>query len=59
MLFKRLQTIQRENQVKYGQIKAVNFTIVLLKKWLKDNDIEIYLTHNKGKPIVAEDFLEL
>ena len=35
----------------------MNFTIVLLKKWLKYNDIEMYLTHNKGKSIVAERFL--
>ena len=27
------------------------------KKWLKDNDIEMYLTHNEGKSIVAERFI--
>ena len=26
------------------------------KKWLKDNDIEIYSTHNEGKSVVAERF---
>ena len=25
-----------------------------LKKWLKDNDIKMYLTHNEGKSVVAE-----
>ena len=30
----------------------MNFITVL--KWLKDNDIDIYSTHNKGKSIVAE-----
>ena len=25
-----------------------------IKKWLKDNDIEMYLIHNKGKSVVAE-----
>ena len=35
-------------------------TIVLLKKWLKDNDIEMYLTLNEGKPVVLlKDLLEL
>ena len=48
--------IQRENQIKYGQIKAVNFTIVF-QKWLKDNGIKMYSTHNVGKPVVAERFM--
>ena len=26
-------------------------------KWLKDNDIEMYSTHNKGKSVVAERFI--
>ena len=26
-------------------------------KWLKDNDIEIYLTHNEGKSVVAERYI--
>ena len=28
-----------------------------LKKWLKDNDIEMYSVHNEGKSIVAERFI--
>ena len=27
------------------------------KKWLKDNDIEMYSIHNIGKPVVAERFI--
>ena len=27
------------------------------KNWLKDNDIEIYSTHNEGKSVVAERFI--
>ena len=27
------------------------------KKWLRDNDIEIYLIHNEGKSVVAERFI--
>ena len=53
MLFNRFQIIQLENQIKCGQIKAVNFTIVLSKNGY---DIEMYSTHNKGKSVVAERF---
>ena len=35
----------------------MNFTIILFKKWLKNNDIEIYLIHNEGKSVVAERFI--
>ena len=28
-----------------------------VKKWLKDNDIEMHLIHNKGKSVVAERFI--
>ena len=28
------------------------------KKWLKDNDIEMYLIHNEGKSVVAERFIK-
>ena len=27
------------------------------KKWLKDNDIDMYSIHNKGKSVVAERFI--
>ena len=27
------------------------------KKWLQDNDIEMYSIHNEGKPVVAERFI--
>ena len=27
------------------------------KKWLKDNDIEMYLIHNEGKSVVADIFI--
>ena len=36
----------------------MNFTIVFFKKWLKDNDEEMYLTHNEGKSVVAERFIK-
>ena len=28
-----------------------------LKKWLKDNNIEMYSTHNEGMSVVAERFI--
>ena len=34
----------------------MNFTIILFKKWLKDNDIEMYLINSEGKSVVAERF---
>ena len=29
------------------------------KKWVKDNDIEMYSIHNKGKSVVAERFIRI
>ena len=29
-----------------------------LKKFLKENDIEVYSTHNEGKSVVAERFIK-
>ena len=46
-----------ENQIKYGLTKEVNFTIIIFKKWLKDNDIEMYSIHNEGKSVVVERFI--
>ena len=28
-----------------------------MKSWLKDNDIEMYSTHNEGKSVAAERFI--
>ena len=37
--------------------KGVEFYNSSFKKWLKDNDIEMYLIHNEGKYVVAERFI--
>ena len=29
-----------------------------MKFWLQDNNIEVYLTHNQGKFVLAERFLK-
>ena len=36
----------------------MNFTIILLKKWLKDNDVEMYSIYNKVKSVVAKRFIK-
>ena len=38
-------------------IKEVNFYNNSFKKWLKDNDIEMYSIQSEGKSVVAERFL--
>ena len=37
--------------------KGSNFYNNYFKKWLKDNDIEMYSIHNEGKSVVAERFI--
>ena len=37
-------------------IKVVNFTIKLLKRFFRINNIEMYSTYIEGKPVVAERF---
>ena len=46
--------LKHANLIKYGLIKEVNLTIIIFKKWLKDNDIEMYSIHNEGKSVVVE-----
>ena len=37
--------------------KGSEFFNSSFKKWLKDNDIEMYLIHNEVKSVVAERFI--
>ena len=37
--------------------KGSEFYNISFKKWLKDNDIEMYSIHNKRKSVVAERFI--
>ena len=39
--------------------KGIEFYNNPFKKWLKDNNIEIYSIHNEGNSVVAKDSLEL
>ena len=38
-------------------IKSSEFYNSSFKKWLKDNDIEMYSTNNEGKSVIAERFI--
>ena len=49
--------IQRENQIKNGLIKEVNFTNRSMKSWLDKNGIEMYSAHNEGKSAAAQKFI--
>ena len=39
--------------------KGSEFYNAYLKKWLRDNDIVMYSTHNEGKSVVAERFINV
>ena len=54
------QKILKESNRKPNKIwvdKGSEFYNNSFKKWLKDNDIEMYSTHNEGKSVVAERFI--
>ena len=54
------QIILKESKRKPNKIwvdKGSEFYNNSFKKWLKDNDIEMYSTNNEGKSVVAERFI--
>ena len=54
------QTVLKESNKKPNKIwvdKGSEFYNNSFKKWLKDNDIEMYSTNNEGKSVVAERFI--
>ena len=54
------QKILQESDRKPNQIwvhKGSEFYNSSFKKWLKDNDIEMYSIHNDGKSVIAESFI--
>ena len=54
------QSILKESNRKPNKIwvdKGSEFYNASFKKWLQDNDIVMYLTHNEGKSVVAERFI--
>ena len=55
------QSILKQSNRKPNKIwvhKGSEFYNASFKKWLQDNDIVIYSTHNEGKSVVAERFIE-
>ena len=58
MHFKRPYINQTVNQIKYGQIKTVNFRIGQLNHSRKKNDKQMYSTHYEVKS-VAERFVTI
>ena len=54
------QKILKQSNRKPNKIwvdKSSEFLSSSMKSWLQKNDIEIYSTHNEGKPVVAERFI--
>ena len=54
------QIILKESKRKPNKIwvdKGSEFYNISFKKWLKDNDIEMYSTNNEGKSVIAEIFI--
>ena len=54
------QILLKESNCKLNEIwadKGSGFYNNYFKKWLKDNDIEMYSIHNEGKSVVAERFI--
>ena len=51
----KLNSMRKPNKIWVD--KGSEFYNSSFKKWLKDNDIEMYSTHNEGKSVVAERFI--
>ena len=54
------QSILKQSNRKPNKIcvdKGSEFYNTSFKKWLQDNDIVMYSTHNEGKSVVAERFI--
>ena len=57
---KAFQIILKQSNRKPNKIwvdKGSEFYNAYFKKWLRDNDIVMYSTHNEGKSVVAERFI--
>ena len=59
-IVKAFQIILKQSNRKPNKIwvdKGSEFCNAFLKKWLRDNDIVMYSTHNEGKSVAAERFI--
>ena len=55
--FQKILDKSRRKPSKIWVDKGSEFYNNSFKKWLKDNDIEMYSIHNEGKSVVAERFI--
>ena len=51
------QSNSRRKPMKIWVDKGSEFYNASFKKWLQDNDIDMYSTNNEGKSVVAERFI--
>ena len=59
-IFNAFQKVLNDSTRRQNKIwvdKGSKFYNNSFKKWLKDNDIEMYSTNNEGKSVVAEKFI--
>ena len=59
-IFNAFQKILKQSDRKPNKIwvdQGSEFYNNVFKKWLKDNDISMYSTHNEGKSVFAERFI--
>ena len=60
-IVKAFQSILKQSNRKPNKIwvdKGSEFYNAYFKKWLRDNNIVVYSTHNEGKSVVAERFIK-
>ena len=60
-IVKAFQSILKQSNEKPNKIwvnKGSEFYNTYFKKWLRDNDIVMYSTHNEGKSVVTERFIK-
>ena len=61
-IVKAFQSILKQSNRKPNKIwvdKGSEFYNAYFKKWLRDNDVIMYSTHNEGKSVVAERFIRM
>ena len=57
MHFKKILDSSKRKPNKIWVDQGSQFYNNSFKKWLKDNNIEMYSAHNEGKSVVAERFI--
>ena len=55
--FQKILKVSDRKPTKIWVNKGSEFYNNSFKKWLKDNEIEMYSIHDEGKPVVTERFI--